>query len=301
MPQFNDIKRLCKDLLIKIEINVKTASLTSFKVGGTASFVVYPDSIEKLVAFLRAIRIKNVKYFIVGNGTNIYFCSGNYDGVIISTKCLNKCFTKCNTVEAQCGALLNKCCNLALENHLTGLEFCYGIPGSVGGAIYMNASAFGSEISSVVLESIVYDIDSDEILVLDQRNHKFSTKSSAFHNRRIVALSSKFLLSYGNYNEIQSKMQRYLNERNAKQPTNLPSAGSAFKRPLNSYASKLVDEAGLKGFTVGGAQISNKHAGFIINNGTATAENVRALISYVKNTIKSKYGMNLEEEIIYVE
>lgn len=284
---------------IEYEINVKTSSLASIRVGGTASIVVYPNTIEDLCKIMKIVHNKH-KYYLIGNGTNIYFCE-YFDGIIILTNHLTKIETSNNMLIAECGASLTGCAVYAYEDGLSGLEFGYGIPGSVGGGIYMNASAYGYAISDVVHECLVYDVENSNTYIVSKEDMMFGNKSSIFMQKKLIILSATFELCNNDKNAIKSKMDSYMQKRALSQPLDLPSAGSAFKRPMEGYASKLIDDAGLKGYCIGDAQISEKHAGFIVNKGCASAKNITDLINYVKRIIKSKYCVDLEEEIIYVE
>ncbi len=279
--------------------NVNSASLVSIKIGGIASIFVCPKTPNELCKIISFLHNK-YKYVILGNGTNTYFCEC-YDGVIISTKQLNKICVQNNKIIAECGASLTGCAVCAYEASLTGLEFAYGIPGSVGGAVYMNARAFEGEIAYIIEKCNVYDIEKNIILTIYKNELDFSYKHSVFMDKKYVVLDAHIVLSKEDQSFVKNKMDSYWKKRTATQPLDLPNAGSAFKKPKNSFASKLIDEAGYKGMCFGGAQISTKHAGFIVNNGNATAEDVNNLISFVKKNIKNKFDVILEEEIIYVE
>lgn len=284
---------------IRFKKGDKTAQYVSIKVGGIASFITFPNTIEKMCDIIRFVQGK-YKYFILGNGTNCYF-SNLYEGIVISTTELNKIYQDKNIIIADCGASLNDCAICAYESGLSGAEFVYGIPGSVGGGIYMNASAFGGMISQIVKECTVYDTFDNSILMLSHNEMEFGTKSSIFMKKRYVALSAKFELSHGDKQTIKSMMENYWQKREVSQPLDMPSAGSAFKRPINGYASQLIDDAGLKGFSIGGAQVSPKHAGFIVNKGNASAKDINQLLEEIKRIVKFKFDVGLDEEIIYVE
>ena len=284
---------------IKYKKCVKTASLVSIKIGGIASIVVYPDTLEQLCYIVKFINNK-FKYFILANGTNTFFCD-YYDGVVILTRNIKKICLSENEIIAECGVSLTECAMYAYENSLCGMEFAYGIPGTIGGGVYINASAYNGAMSNIVKECLVYDIKNDSIYTLKNKDIRFSNKNSIFINREYVILNARLSLSFGTQNNIKPLMESYIKKRVLTQPLNLPSAGSVFKRPKNNYASKLIDDAGLKGYCIGEAQISTKHAGFIINKGNATPKDMNDLIKFVKSEIKRKFNINLEEEIIYVE
>ena len=279
--------------------NKSTSELVSFKIGGAAHLVVYPKTVNELCELL--VRLKARKHVVLGNGTNCYFNSKGYGGTIVVTQKINGVLLAESSVVAECGASVNKICKIALENGLSGLEFAYGIPGTVGGAIAMNASAFGSEFSSVVSKSTVFDVSREEILSLNWNEHNFSLKSSVLQNSGKYLLSSVLRLNKGTNSEILHKMQENLNRRVVTQPLDMPSAGSTFVRPQNGYASYMIDACGLKGTQVGGAQVSLKHAGFVVNTGGATERDVQDLITLVKTRVFEKFGVKLREEIIYIE
>lgn len=281
--------------------NQKTADFVSIKIGGVADLIVFPSSVAALCSLLGYLQENKEKFFILGNGTNTYFSDEKYEGVVIVTTHINKIKVFENKIIAQCGASLEECCNVALNNSLTGLEFAYGIPGSVGGAVYMNASAFECSVSNIVNKSTVYSLSKNEIQVLELTEHEFDIKKSVFNNGDLIVLESVFNLSYGDEEQIKAKMQQNRNKRLMSQPLSFPSAGSTFKRPKDGYASVLIDKAGLKGYKVGGAEVSTKHAGFIINTNNATSCELQALIEYVKERVYQSFGVLLNEEIIFVK
>ncbi|MBQ8545876.1 MAG: UDP-N-acetylmuramate dehydrogenase [Clostridia bacterium] len=296
-----ELINLCKQINIDYKIGGKTASINSFMVGNRANIIVFPDNIKKLTKILDLVLVNKYKYVVIGNGTNVYFCD-DYDGVVIVTKQINSIAVENNCILADCGASITACASVALNNALEGFEFSYGIPGTVGGAVYINASAFGSSVSNIVFESLVYDLKTRSIKTISKQEHQFKTKESIFSKEKsYIVLSTKFLLENGNIQSIKEKMEKYLNRRKETQPLDLPSAGSVFVKPKDAYASQLIDEAGLKGYRIGGAEISKKHAGFIVNVASATASDINSLIKHVKAIIKSKYNIELKEEIIYIE
>ena len=300
MRDFSALISFLDNLSVEYEKEAKTAPLVSFRVGGRAKLVAMPTSIIDFCAIIRYLNINKFKYFILCQGTNTYF-SKYYDGIVISTRKLSQAFVSDNYLIAYCGASVFKCCELAKENSLSGFEFAYGIPGGIGGGIYMNASAFGNSFSDIVAESLIYDIKSDAIKIITNKEHKFNIKHSIFNDYNYVLLSTTLRLTFSDKQVISECMERILNKRLSSQPIDLPSAGSAFKRPCGMYASKLIDDAKLKGKAFGDAQVSEQHAGFIVNMGNATAENVNSLIKYIKSRILKKFNVKLEEEIIYVE
>lgn len=284
---------------VKYVLNVNTAELVSFKVGGGGKIAVFPKSCEMLTKILTFI--KNEKFVILGNGTNCYFTENFYDGIIIVTSGINNIADDGDTLVAECGASATGLCRIALEKQLSGFEFANGIPGTIGGGVVMNASAFGISFSDVVQSSTVFDCIEGKEYVLDLAGHCFDVKKSIFRDSSLCLLKTEFKLKKGDFAEIKAKMDENIRKRRATQPLDMPSAGSTFIRPKNTYASLLIDKAGLKGYSVGGATVSLKHAGFIVNSGGATSTDVQKLIEYIKKVVYDKFSVNLSEEIIYLE
>lgn len=298
---FNALINLCKDLDVEYEIEGKTAPLTSIKVGGVAKLILFPSTIEAFCVLLAYINKNNIKFYVLGNGSNVYF-SEYYDGVIVVTKNINNIVVDKNHLTAQCGADVIRCARMSLYHSLSGLEFAYGIPGTIGGALYMNAEAYGKRFGDLVKKSTVFDIQKNRLIYLNNANHNFSSKSSIFsQNKSYILIDTTLELKSSDYNLIKNSMLDNMNKRRKSQPLNLPSAGSAFKRSGDVIPSKLIDEIGLKGYRIGDAEISVKHAGFIVNSGDATAENINDLIYLIKSKIFNEYNVILEEEIIHIK
>lgn len=301
MMLFKEIVSLCDKTNTKYEIGAKTAPLTSIGVGKSASLVVYPHSMQILCRILDIVTLKNYKHFVLGNGTNCYFCD-YYNGIVIVTRLLNEIVVNGNELIALCGASLEGCASLAMLHSLSGLEFAHGIPGTVGGGVYINASAYGSKIADFVKSSTVYEKSSGRIRELTKDEHLFGEKSSVFtRTNDYVILETRFELSVGDYDAIRARIDDLDAKRRNSQPLDEKSAGSAFKKPNGWYASQLIDLAGLKGFSVGSAQVSKKHAGFIVNKNEASADEIKKLIEHIKFVVLEKFNVKLEEEIIYVE
>ncbi|MBQ7352978.1 MAG: UDP-N-acetylmuramate dehydrogenase [Clostridia bacterium] len=299
---YKSVCELCDNLSIEYKIFEKTTKLVSIQVGGTASLVVYPKTINQFVRILDVVLLRKHKHYILGNGTNTYFSDKNFNGILIVTKRINKCYVDNEQLIAECGTLLFDCCELALKNSLSGMEFAYGIPATIGGALYMNASAFGSSISTVVKKTLVYDTSLFKTYYIFDDEHLFEEKKSVFSDKKhLIVLETVFELKRGLKFNIESLMNTYLTKRISTQPLEFPSAGSVFKKPKNNHASQLIDLAGLKGTRVGGAEVSKKHAGFIINVGEAKANDIQSLISIIKERIYNEFKVKLEEEIIFVE
>lgn len=264
---------------------------TSFKTGGKAEYFVTPESKEELIEILKL----EAPITVIGNGSNLLVKDNGIRGIVVSTIKLRNYKIDGDTIEADAGMPLIMLSKIAAENGLTGLEFACGIPGTLGGAVFMNAGAYGGEMKDVVVTSEYLD---KELKVQEITEHKFEYRKSIY-SKEIdgIILSAKLKLQQGDINQIKEKMNQNLESRNSKQPINMPSAGSTFKRKDGVIVSKLIDEAGLKGYTIGGAQVSTLHAGFIVNKGGATSQDILALIQYVQNVIKEKYDIDIETEI----
>ena len=274
---------------------------TTFRIGGSAAVYAIPATGEELIATVKLAKVEDAQFFILGRGSNIIFADAGYDGVVISTEKLKSIKVDGNKIWCEAGVSLNTLSALAKDESLAGLSFAYGIPGYVGGAVFMNAGAYGGEISNVLVKSTYYDTAKDEIGTCVGNEHHFGYRESVYreHPERII-LSAEFELSPGNKDEIKAEMDDFMERRRSKQPLEFPSAGSVFKRCEGHFTGKLIEESGLKGTTVGGAQVSVKHAGFIINVGGATANDVLQLIDIIKDTIRKNYGLELVCEMIYV-
>lgn len=297
----------CSQNKIELKENEPLSKHSSFKVGGPAKLAIFPNNKEQLISVIRELKEKNERYIVVGNGSNILFDDTGFNGAIVFTKKLTDIEylhlkDGKEQIRVDCGYSLTNLASEAGKKHLlTGLEFAYGIPGSVGGAIYMNAGAYGGEISDVVVKSEYFDTLTGEIKTLSADEHKFSYRHSFFaEHPELIILNTTLELTQGDGEEIYAKMQKNMSSRREKQPLEYPNAGSTFKRPEGHFAGKLIEDAGLKGYTVGGAQISEKHAGFIINRGGATSKDILDLIEYIKDVVDKKFNVSLECEIIYV-
>jgi UDP-N-acetylmuramate dehydrogenase len=256
-----------------------------------------PGSPEELELLCQLLARKGVEPVLIGNGTNLLFPDEGLDRVVIKT-CPNVggVTVQGNTVTAFCGASLARTASAALEAGLTGLEFAHGIPGSVGGGVVMNAGAYGGELKDVVTETTYLD-ETMTRRTLRGPEHEFSYRHSFLSDQAGVVLSVTMTLVPGDKEAISARMRELAEKRRASQPLELPSAGSTFKRPATGYAAALIDQAGLKGYTVGGAQVSEKHAGFVVNIGGATCQDVLRLMEYVQNTVLSRSGVMLEPEV----
>ncbi len=270
---------------------------TTFRVGGPADYFVRPVDVEQIPALISLGRMENIPYFILGNGSNLLVSDEGYRGMIINiADNMNGVDIHDGVIRAQAGAMLTKVGRLARDNSLTGLEFASGIPGTIGGAVYMNAGAYGGEMKDVVVsvramdtDGRVYDLSVDEM--------DFSYRHSVIGERGLVVLEVMMKLAEGNLDEIDSRMNELAEARRSKQPLEYPSAGSTFKRPEGYFAGKLIMDAGLRGYSVGGAQVSEKHCGFVVNRGGATASDVMTLIRDVQDKVREEFEVELETEV----
>lgn len=276
-----------------------TAPLTSFKIGGPADIIISPANEAELTVAADACRKAGLPFMILGRGSNLLISDSGVDGAVIHVAGgLDKIILLPDgTVFCGAGASLSSLCNFCMERGLSSLEFAYGIPGSVGGAVYMNAGAYGGEIGNTVVSVRYIDTDGS-IKTAKGEELAFGYRKSMFCETEKVILSANFSLSSDEKANIAARMNDFINRRKDKQPLSFPSAGSVFKRPEGYFAGALIEDAGLKGFAVGGAQVSEKHAGFIINTGNATCDDVMRLIEHIKTSVYDKFGVMLEQEII---
>ena len=279
--------------------NEPLSKYTTFKIGGPADLFIQVNRISQLQKIIKLIKEINIPFFILGNGSNLLVSDDGFRGIVIK---LSGDFNKTsllpgNKVLCGCGAALNSACAFAMKNSLSGLEFAWGIPGSCGGAVYMNAGAYNSDISEVI-DSCTFMTPAGEIEEITQGNMQFAYRKSFFTDRNYIALSITLNLVPGNQDNIRSKMRENMSKRKLKQPLDFPNCGSVFKRPGNGYyAGALIEGSGLKGKSFGGAMVSHKHAGFIINTGSAKCSDVVNLINYIKKTVYEDSGVLLECEV----
>lgn len=278
------------------------AGHTTFKIGGPAAFWCAPRNAAELRRILQHCRVQGVRVYLLGNGSNTLFDDAGFDGAVVDMRGLNEmkasdADTDLVRITTGAGQTLGRLCSKAQTLGLTGLEFACGIPGTVGGAVYMNAGAYGGELKDV-LESVTF-LDSDlQLRTLPAADLKMGYRTSLFEeNPDWCILSATVVLCHGDGAAVLARMQELLGRRKDKQPLEWPSAGSTFKRPQGAFAGKLIEECGLRGFTVGGAQISEKHCGFVINRGGATCADVVALTEQVSRIVRDKTGFVLEREI----
>lgn len=282
-------------------LNEPMKNHTSFKIGGPARAVVLPRNVEEIQKTIRLLDENNIKHYILGNGTNVLFPDDGYNGIVIK---IAKQFSDINidgdVVYAQAGALLSKVSKLAAKATLTGLEFASGIPGSIGGAVVMNAGAYGGEMKDVIVEATAID-QNGNLMVFKNGELDFGYRRSVIKDKGYIVISAEMQIKKGNSHDIYALMDELDEKRTTKQPVHLPSAGSTFKRPVGHYAGKLIQDAGLKGLIHGGAMVSELHSGFIVNVDNATYEDIVTLIEIVRRTVKEKYSVDLEPEVKIVE
>lgn len=296
---------LCSHEICGNTVNFKEAEMlslhSSFKIGGCADLYALPRNAEELVFLISSARSFSVRYFILGHGSNLLFDDAGFRGIVISTEAMNSVVIEGNEMTADCGAMLTSCAVMAKEASLSGMECLYGIPGSIGGAVYMNAGAYGGEMRDIVVSTTYLDPESLEVRTIVGDEHSFGYRESIFRENDGIILSTKMVLKTEDKDEISQRMTEYKRLRIEKQPLEYPSAGSTFKRYPGRYTAQMIDEAGLKGFSVGGAQVSEKHAGFVINKGNATSKDVCELIEHIKREIKKLHGIDIETEVIMVK
>lgn len=274
---------------------------TSFRIGGRVKLIAFPSSPEELTAACREARSLGIRPFIFGNGTNLLcqdeplnlFAVKTYDGLSGIR------LTEEGYVYSESGVLLSKLASFAQKNGLTGLEFAHGIPGTLGGAVSMNAGAYGGEMKDAVIKTEYLD-EGFNLKTAEGAEHGFAYRHSEFSDSDRIILGSVLKLSKGEPSAIRDRMNELSEKRRSSQPLELPSAGSAFKRPKGGYAAALIDEAGLRGYAVGGAQVSEKHTGFIVNRGGATCDDVKRLMSHIVETVYARSGVLLEPEVKHV-
>lgn len=286
---------------IEIKYRELMSRHTSFRIGGIADLYLVPKNVDSLINLCGFIRERNVRYYFLGNGTNVLFDDEGFRGAVVSTGSLAKNSVDGCMIKAEAGTSLNVVCKTARDNDLTGLEFAYGIPGSVGGAVYMNAGAYGGEIASVLRESTYINLNDLTVHTICMSEHEFGYRKSVYKRNPYVILSAVFELKKGKHVQISDTMNEYMNRRISKQPLEYPSAGSIFKRYPGRFTGQMIEECGLKGYTIGGAQVSEKHAGFIINIGGATSHDILSLIEIIKAQVYEKFGCAIECEVIYVK
>lgn len=286
---------------VEWEQNCPLSRHSSFRIGGAADVALFPKSSDELCKTLSFLREQEIPVLVIGNGSNVVFSDAGYRGAVVFTcKCRNIKIEN-DLVFADAGVLLSALSSAARDESLSGLEFAFGIPGTLGGAIFMNAGAYGGSMSDVCISSWYYDLETGHFCESFGDAQCFDYRKSIYQNHpeRII-LSATLQLKKGDRKTISEEMRTYWDKRRTTQPLELPNAGSTFKRPEGHFAGKLIEDCGLKGLTVGGAQVSQKHAGFIVNIGGATCEDVKRLIEKIQTTVLQQTGVKLECEIRFL-
>lgn len=275
-----------------IKIDEKLSEYVNFKVGGPADILLIPNSKEQVIKSIKICKENNIPFYLIGNGSNILVRDGGFRGVVLSLKNVKNIYVDGEKIEAECGVMLKEVSDKAIENSLTGFEFACGIPGTIGGAVFMNAGAYDGEISKVIESAEVID-ENCNIIRLSREELDFGYRSSLVMKKGYTVLSAVFKLEKGQVKTIKELIEDLTNKRESKQPLEYPSAGSTFKRPTGYFAGKLIQDAGLKGYSIGGAAVSEKHSGFVINKGNATAKDITDLIKHIQDEVKKQFGVDL--------
>ena len=296
------LREFCLKERLSVLWRAPLSDYSSFRIGGPADALLLPDTEKNLLSLLCFLKREEIPFRVIGNGTNLLFSDDGFRGAVVSTRHVRGVSILGNTARAAAGTPLNVLCRTLADHSLDGFAPLYGIPGTVGGAVFMNAGAFGATVSDHLTFVSVYRTASGKYETYAKDALAFSYRSSVFSTQRdAIILSAEFALPYGDQENIREKMRQNIAERMEKQPTALPCAGSAFLRPKEGYAARYIEDAGLKGARIGGAAVSVKHAGFIVNLGGATASDVLALIELIEKTVEERFGVTLAPEIEYVE
>ncbi|MBS4803574.1 MAG: UDP-N-acetylmuramate dehydrogenase [Clostridium sp.] len=298
MNQYKKFEGLFKEFYKSenVIVDAEMKNYVHFRVGGPADILLIPENKDQVVKTIEICKNNNIPYFVVGNGSNLLVRDGGIKGVVIKFNEVKNITVQGEVIEAECGAMLKDVSNEALNNSLTGFEFACGIPGTIGGAVFMNAGAYDGEIAHVIESAEVID-NNGEIKVLSKDELELGYRSSVVMKKNYIVLSARFKLKHGEVRKIKEIVEDLTNKRESKQPLEYPSAGSTFKRPVGYYAGKLIQDAGLKGYVIGGAAVSEKHSGFVINKSNATAKDILDLIAHIQNEVKDKFDVELHPEV----
>lgn len=280
----------------EIQLNANMSEHIYFKVGGPADILLKPNNAEQVKKSISVCKENNIPFYVIGNGSNILVRDGGIRGVVIELSNINDITVEGNKITAECGALLKDVSISAAKESLTGFEFACGIPGSVGGAVFMNAGAYDGEISFVIESAEVLN-ENQEIITLNKDELDLGYRQSIVMQKGYIVISATFALTKGDQEKIDNRISELTTRREDRQPLEYPSAGSTFKRPEGHFAGKLIQDAGLKGFTVGGACVSEKHAGFVINKNNGTAKDVLDVIKHVQEEVKKQFDVDLHPEV----
>ncbi len=298
----SELKELLSQHHVECRERESLSRHSSFRIGGPARLACFPTTKEALLFTLETLHTRKERFLVIGNGSNVVFSDRGFDGTVVFTGAWKELTVDGNTVTASAGASLLSLSQAARDAALTGLEFAYGIPGTVGGAVFMNAGAFGGCMADVCTSSEYFDTLTGELGRFDGDAQVFSNRSSIYEkNPNYTVLSATLVLTPGEKSEISARMEEILARRRTTQPLEYPSAGSVFRRPVGYYAGKLIEDCRLKGTRVGGAEVSQKHAGFIVNRGGATAEDVRGLTELIRERVLRETGVELTCEIRFLD
>lgn len=296
-----ELSEICGRIGCKFSVDCSLSEHTTFRIGGNCRLLIEINSAASAAELVKYLRSNEIKYVVIGKGSNIIASDNGFDGVVLHFGSdFSDVAIDGTTVRAEAGASLARVCRQAQENGLSGMENLYGIPGTVGGGLYMNAGAYGTEMKDVVVSAEYID-ENGELKTMSADDMSLSYRHSVFSERSCIITSVTFALTEGESEKINEAMTECMNKRVSKQPLDYPSAGSTFKRPQGSYASLLIEQCGLKGLTVGGAQVSEKHSGFVINKGGATCADVLELCRIVKERVLEATGYSLELEPVILE
>ena len=294
------IQNIKRENIGRIEENISLKKYTTYKVGGKARCVVYPKNVDKLVRLIKLLNQNNIKYKIIGNGSNLLFSDKDYNGILIKLVDFDDIEINDNRIKVGAGYSLMKLSRIAMKNSLTGLEFAAGIPGTVGGAVFMNAGAYKSDMGYIVKSVKVLTPDY-RIIELENRELDFHYRTSYLKKHpKYICLEAVIKLEHGSRSAIENLMKERLKRRMSSQPLNYPSAGSVFRNPKDMFAGELIENLGLKGMKHNGAMISDKHANFIVNTCNAKSEDIKYLIDYAYNKVKEKYNVEMVVEQEFV-
>ncbi len=294
---YKELQTLVPNAIIQCHETLKGYVYT--QMGGNADIRVVPSTYDEVQSIIKYAADHNVMITTLGNGSNVVIRDGGIRGIVLQMTNLQEITISEYMLTAQSGASIIHASRVALQNDLTGLEFACGIPGTVGGALYMNAGAYGGEVADVLLDALVVD-STGQLLTLHKEDMEWGYRQSVFAGGHYTILHARFALERGEHSSIKEKMDDLTRQRESKQPLEYPSCGSVFKRPPNRFAGQLIQESGLQGVRIGGAEVSTKHAGFIVNVDNATASDYIALVAHVRVKVREKFGVELETEVKFI-
>lgn len=286
--------------LLTFEEGYPLSRACSFRIGGKAAYAVFPRTVSALTSAIAFLKEGKIPFVVIGNGTNVVFDDDGYDGAVVFTTALTKIERTGTTLVTDCGVSLTFLASFAAKAGLAGLSFAYGIPGTVGGAVFMNAGAYGGEVKDVITTVTWYDVESGTVGTYTDEENRFDYRTSVYQEENKLILSATFVLKEGDRDTILAEMEDFMSRRRDKQPLNLPSAGSTFKRYPGFFTAKLIEEAGLKGYTVGGLAVSEKHAGFVVAVGPATSLDFLTIVEDIRLKIHERNGIWIEREVRYI-